>query len=383
LPSGVRNTFLYEGDSRRVKKEDSTGTVKEVWDEQNILLETNQDDVTQVVYTLEPLLYGNLISQRRNAAARHFHFDGIGSTDRLTDGSAVVTDSAVYEAFGAARAITGATVCVYRFVGRFGSYRDVDLTSVWMRRRTYSPELGRLLSPDTIVDLRAAWPYAYVDNRPTRFIDPSGEVKCDGVKCCCCVEDLKIDQGPYEVPQQRRYPQDPQGRFVFGHVFRATPRLSLVVHDKESYCTLEWYEKSDKVPTGKEGEPEYPKDCKPHYWCQLYCRVNSAVFQGWDRAKKELGNICPQEIGAPKAAGGPGTSMVDWLVIGRGVGSRYLCINIVVKSSCPRGMCKKEEAELWVFQHLEADSQRQIKVQHISTVREKQCGQPLERVRGL
>ena len=46
-----------------MQKQDSTGTTKHVWDGQNILLETDGSNIIQVVYTLQPELYGNLISQ--------------------------------------------------------------------------------------------------------------------------------------------------------------------------------------------------------------------------------------------------------------------------------------------------------------------------------
>ena len=51
-----------------MQKQDSTGTTKHVWDGQNISLETNASNIIQVVYTLEPVLYGNLISQSRGGA---------------------------------------------------------------------------------------------------------------------------------------------------------------------------------------------------------------------------------------------------------------------------------------------------------------------------
>ena len=66
LPSGIVDTFTYNGDGLRVQKQDSTGTTNHVWDGQNILLESNASNIIQVVYTLEPLLYGNLISQSRS-----------------------------------------------------------------------------------------------------------------------------------------------------------------------------------------------------------------------------------------------------------------------------------------------------------------------------
>ena len=64
-PRGSWITFTYNGDGQRVQKQDSTGTTNHVWDGQNILLETSPGNIIQVVYTLEPAVYGNLISQSR------------------------------------------------------------------------------------------------------------------------------------------------------------------------------------------------------------------------------------------------------------------------------------------------------------------------------
>ena len=85
LPSAIVDTFTYNGDGQRVQKIDSTGTTKHVWDGQNILLETDGSNIIQVVYTLQPMLYGNLISQRRSGTTSFYLFDGLGSTTQLAN----------------------------------------------------------------------------------------------------------------------------------------------------------------------------------------------------------------------------------------------------------------------------------------------------------
>ena len=62
--------------------------------------------------------------------------------------------------------------------------------------RRYDPALGRFIQPDSIVPSATqgvqAWDrYAYVNNAPTRYTDPTGHIGCD--------EDLKghcINYGP-------------------------------------------------------------------------------------------------------------------------------------------------------------------------------------------
>ena len=58
LSSGTRNTFQYDADGKRVGRQDSTGSVKLIWDADNLLLETDFSDVTQVLYCLEPSGWG-------------------------------------------------------------------------------------------------------------------------------------------------------------------------------------------------------------------------------------------------------------------------------------------------------------------------------------
>jgi RHS repeat-associated protein len=175
LPSGTRNTFAYDADGKRVKKDDSSGTSKFVWDAENILVETNASDVIQAVYSQEPVVYGNLISQYRSATTSFFHFDGLGSTDQLTNGVGTVTDRYVYMAFGIIVANTGSTVTAFKFVGRQGYVRDSDLDQMLVRARHYSPTLGRFISPDPEPISFVPTLYEYVRNSPALLGDPSGE----------------------------------------------------------------------------------------------------------------------------------------------------------------------------------------------------------------
>ena len=141
LPSAVVDTFTYNGDGQRVQKIDSTGTTKHVWDGQNILLETNASNIVQVVYTLQPMLYGNLISQWRGGIGSFYIFDGPRLDDttdkqpRLSDGQLSV-----------------------RFVGEYTTDERIDhqlVSPCWQLRILPECGLGRLLcsgqdlSPDT------------------------------------------------------------------------------------------------------------------------------------------------------------------------------------------------------------------------------------------
>jgi len=68
LPSGALNTFAYDGDLKRRQAQDSAGLARFINDVDNVLSETDSGGSTQVAYTIEPIQYGNLISQRRSGA---------------------------------------------------------------------------------------------------------------------------------------------------------------------------------------------------------------------------------------------------------------------------------------------------------------------------
>ena len=203
LPSAIVDTFTYNGDGQRVQKIDSTGTTKHVWDGQNILLETNASNIIQVVYTLQPMLYGNLISQRRSGTTSFYLFDGLGSTTQLANSVGSVTVSYLYDSWGNIL-LSGSTTNWFRYVGRQGYYFDLDTADCYLRARVYQPALGRFPSydplgaPDHVAASAGPWTpltfttandmspgpvlyvqglynlYRYCNNDPINMADPSG-----------------------------------------------------------------------------------------------------------------------------------------------------------------------------------------------------------------
>ncbi len=169
------NTMTYDGDGKRVRKDDSSGTAKHIWDGANILEETDQNDSTIVIYTEEPALYGNVISQVRGSTSSFYSFDGLGSTDRLSDISGLtITDSYIYNAFGGIQATSGTTVNPFRFIGLLGYYYDGDFLDYFVRFRIYDPKTGRWTSRDPLGIAEDANAYRYVRNSSLTLTDPLG-----------------------------------------------------------------------------------------------------------------------------------------------------------------------------------------------------------------
>jgi RHS repeat-associated protein len=108
--------------------------------------------------------------------ARYYHYDGLGSTQLLTDENGNVTDSYCNTAFGES-VDTGAanpTINPFQFVGQGGYYLDSDTGNYYVRARLFAPTLARWLSDDPAGHDRDSNLSRYCRNSPVTVIDPDG-----------------------------------------------------------------------------------------------------------------------------------------------------------------------------------------------------------------
>ncbi len=181
-------------------KQDSAGTTKPLWGLQQILLETDQHDVTQVVYTRDPL-FGSLLSQIRAASTSHALVDALGSTTSLTDDSGLVTDTFIYRAFGAIVSAVGTTSIPFTFDGQLGYYYDSDLSSYCLWTRYYDPASGRFLSHHSS--------YSFGDNNPLNAGAPQRKPKVPPHKKDCEKAVQAVLASAYYNELRKRFPKCP------------------------------------------------------------------------------------------------------------------------------------------------------------------------------
>ena len=174
MASGARSTYTYDPDGKLIRKDSISGTSKYLWDLDNILLEADASDVIQAIYSLMPELYGRVVSQFRVGSTSFFHFDALGSTDKLTDNLGGVTDSYLYRAFGGCVTLVGATTNPFRYGGGLQYYFDIELAGYYVRERIYNHAIARWVSRDPLRDADGPHLYLYCHNRPTVALDPSG-----------------------------------------------------------------------------------------------------------------------------------------------------------------------------------------------------------------
>jgi RHS repeat-associated protein len=102
--------------------------------------------------------------------------DHIGSSSVTTDANGVKTASALYKAFGETRYTLGNLGTDYKFTNQ---REEAALGIYFFNSRWFDPTIGRFIQPDSIIPYAAqgtqAWDrYAYVNNNPVRYTDPTG-----------------------------------------------------------------------------------------------------------------------------------------------------------------------------------------------------------------
>ncbi len=151
---------------------------------------------------------GQMVAQRVTAGATvtlySLHADRLGSVVAVGNagGGLVGGSYAAYEPFGTFLVQptgTNPSVTDRGFTGqRSNNLSPAWLGLVYMNARYYHPQLGRFVSPDTIVpepgEPQSYNRYSYSYNNPINYIDPSGRSPSDG---CNYSEGCNWDSTPY------------------------------------------------------------------------------------------------------------------------------------------------------------------------------------------
>jgi RHS repeat-associated protein len=199
-PDGtVLASFLYGPGGERVRKTSLTGSLTSVRGLYELHRNGSSIEHRLIVPGIAILPYkqnGNTVIRQQE---RYPHTDHLGSTIAITAADdpgvglkATVKEVRSYDPFGLARNPdwkTGSYAGVSPALsvqGYTGHNDDTELGLIDMKGRIYDPLLGRFLTTDPLIsDMGATqpWhPYAYVDNNPLRYTDPSGFLKCSAIK---------------------------------------------------------------------------------------------------------------------------------------------------------------------------------------------------------
>jgi RHS repeat-associated protein len=151
-----------------------------VYDGEDILLEYDGANVLQARYTHGPGI-DEPIAMQRGGATYFYHQDGLGTVTDLTDSTATTAQSYAYDAYGNIIQQTGTVENPYTYTGR---EFDAETGLYYYRARYYDPRIATFLQKDPTGTKGGPNPYAYADNNPLRFTDPSGLTPIPGYKWC-------------------------------------------------------------------------------------------------------------------------------------------------------------------------------------------------------
>jgi RHS repeat-associated protein len=183
LPTAGPVTMAYNGDNRRVLKQQDADTTKFVWDSVTdaYVSELDDSDVVIATFTNEPMNFGSIISQRRGSTTRILHADALGTTRAVTDSAETTTDTYLFDAWGNPIVSAGSISLSFRWVGMLGYYLDPSTGLAYVRARVYQAAAARWSSSDPAQPLELLADYVYGDNSPILKSDPSGEVAVENV----------------------------------------------------------------------------------------------------------------------------------------------------------------------------------------------------------
>jgi RHS repeat-associated protein len=158
-------SFIYDGDGNRVKKTEGGQTILYV----NKYYEKNltTGDVTTYYY------HGDkLVAKRTGTTLQYIHQDHLTGSSVVSASNGALVNSILYAPYGSTR--SGDVPADRKFTGQ-----RLDGTGLYFYgARYYDPNIGRFISPDTIVpnpaNPQSLNRYSYVLNNPLKYIDPTG-----------------------------------------------------------------------------------------------------------------------------------------------------------------------------------------------------------------
>jgi RHS repeat-associated protein len=172
-----------DGLGRRIEKNVNDDLTRYVYEQEEIVLESDGQDRLRARYTHglgvdEPLIVaqdGNGNGSLEKNAQLFYQADVLGSITELTNASGQVVQSYVYEAFGGLVQQVGTVPNPYAYTGW---EMDPESGLHYYRTRYYDPAIGRFLQEDPVQN-ELTQPstlnlYAYVRNNPINRQEPFG-----------------------------------------------------------------------------------------------------------------------------------------------------------------------------------------------------------------
>ena len=170
-PDGKTTSYGYDALGRRLNRTTATTTTTWAYDGAYLIGEyagAGTNAVLTRAFTLDPQTGDPLASTTVSGTTTYPILDRLGSTTAVTDTAGQVASRTSYSAFGGAHtdAATAGLSNDYTYTGH-----ATDEGLIYARARWYDPTIGRFLSEDPVLGANL---YAYVNNDPINYTDPTG-----------------------------------------------------------------------------------------------------------------------------------------------------------------------------------------------------------------
>jgi len=167
MPTSIGTvSFTYDGNGTRVKKTSPNGTTVYV----DKLYECTNGVCAKYIFA-----ENSRIARINNGLVLYYHPDHLGSTSIVTDATGAIAEDINYAPFGGTRQDTGVVNLSHKYTDQ---EKDSETGLYNYNARLYDPDLGRFMSPDSIVqdhtDPQALNRYSYARNNPMLYSDPTG-----------------------------------------------------------------------------------------------------------------------------------------------------------------------------------------------------------------
>ena len=171
----------YDGDGVRRKRDDSNGIVHYLGGyERKLAGGSNSPETITKYYSASLGALSRSVAFRRGGTLHWVGSDHLGGTVRVLDDSFTALDGMRYRPYGEDRDTGSSLNTDRKFTGQT---EDEAAGLYWYASRAYDPEIGRFVSPDSIVPApgnpQSLNRYSYVYNNPLGLVDPTGYVPQD------------------------------------------------------------------------------------------------------------------------------------------------------------------------------------------------------------
>ena len=163
----VPTTYTYDGDGIRATSTTAGTTQQYAYDQSASVPLILTDGSTNYIYDDNSLPVEEILS---NGTVHYYHHDQLGSTRLLTGSTGTVGATFTYNANGTLTNQTGSSNTPLRWAGQ---YQDPQTGLYYMRARYYDPTTAQFITRDPLA-AQTREPYAYADDNPLTYTDPSG-----------------------------------------------------------------------------------------------------------------------------------------------------------------------------------------------------------------